>query len=58
MSKYGRRYPPEFKEEAVRLANQSEKSIAKIAEDFGGSPMKRCVDGYDKQKSIRVSGKG
>lgn len=37
MSKYARRYSPEFKEEAVRLANQSEKSIGKIAKDLGVS---------------------
>ena len=35
MSKYARRYPPEFKAEAVRLAQQGEKSIQQIADDLG-----------------------
>lgn len=35
MSKFARRYPPEFKEEAVGLALQGEKSVAQIAKDLG-----------------------
>lgn len=34
-SPYARRYAPEFKEEAVRLAQQGEKSIPQIAKDLG-----------------------
>jgi len=35
MSKHARRYPPEYKAEAVRLAQQGEKPIKHIAEDLG-----------------------
>lgn len=35
MSKHARRYPPEFKEEAVRLAQRGEKPVGQIAQDLG-----------------------
>jgi len=35
MSKHARRYPPEFQEKAVALAQQGEKSIRQIAIDLG-----------------------
>lgn len=37
MSKYARRYAPEFKKQAVLLAQQGEKSIQQIADDLSVS---------------------
>lgn len=35
MSKHARRYPPEFIEEAVHLAQRGEKPVGQIAQDLG-----------------------
>jgi hypothetical protein len=59
MGKRGKLYPPEFKEEAVRLVRSSDEKypVAKSEPAIWASPPRRCASGSIRPRSTPESGK-
>jgi transposase-like protein len=58
VSKRPKKYPPEFRARAVRLAEESEKPIAEVARDLGIGRQNALRLGQPCQEDGRCSGQG